>query len=544
MRNKLFSLKSFWVLIICYLLVAFILFPLYNLVAGTKSWSDVATTLVQKQTLKACLNSLLLSFFSVVGSAVIGTYFAYTFHYKKIWLKSVLSVLILLPVAIPPIVGTMSYLFLLRDNGLLMRVLGFTHFNFSGWKAILIIHLYSFYPMFYIFVGNALKTIDNSVVEASYILGSGKTQTFYKIILPQLKVPMLGAGMLTFMASMASFSAPFIFGGSIRFLTTEIYYSKINGDIHLASIYALILTLISLTVLIFFTYYSKQIAAPGKNKGAHKKGQLFVHSKYNFFECILSLLFGCIIILPIISLMGMSLLPENSLMDGGFHHHFSFTNYISLFSNSDFSQTFFNSTQASLVGVLITLVIGLLIGNMIRGKRSIFKSIVEATSSIPYGIPGTVIALFLIVSFNEPTIFSLYTILVGNFWILPIAYSIRNLPIMTQATKAGLHAIDRSIEEASTTLGASSFKTWRSITLPLIFSFVTEGALLVFINSFGEFVATILLYNYNSRTMPIEIYSQMRLFNNSTAAAYGVILFLIVMVIIFVIRSISVKQWR
>ena len=164
-------------------------------------------------------------------------------------------------------------------------------------------------------------------------------------------------------------------------------------------------------------------------------------------------------------------------------------------------------------------------------------------SSIPYGLPGTVIAICLILSFNVPTIFTFNTVLVGTFGILPLAYTIRNLPVMTQAVKAGLHAVDSSAEEASASLGAGSFKTWRSVTLPSIYANITEGALLVFISSFGEFVATVLLYNYSTKTIPIEIYAQMRLFNNGTASAYGVVLFLIVLLVIFLSRRISNKKY-
>ena len=526
---------------ILYLLIAFILYPLYHLLLSSESLGSVWSILLKPQTLKSCFNSFLLSLFTVAGSGVIGTYLAYTFHYKKIWLKRLLSVVVLLPIAIPPIVGTMSYLFLLEDNGIIMKILGLPHFDFSGWKAIVIIHLYSFFPLFYLFVGNALKSLDSSIIEASFLSGATKWQTFYRIVLPQLKVSLLGASMLVFMASMASFSAPFIFGGATRFLTTEIYYAKVNGDYALSATYSILLTFISIIVLFVFNYFNKKIPTATRTKGTIKRTEILLFSRISKIDSVILCFFGLLVLLPLLSLILMSLLPDNSLMANGWPSNFTISNYTNLFSKEDFNGPFINSLLSSVIAVLITIFMGMWIAHIIRGKKNFFKSAIEIMASIPYGIPGTVIGLCLILSFNEPTIFSFNTILVGSFWILPIAYAIRNLPIMTQAAKVGLHAVDVSVEEASQTLGASAFKTWRSITMPLIFSFMVEGALLVFINAFGEFVATVLLYNYNTRTLPIEIFSQIRLFNNGTAAAYGVVLFTIVMVVIFVSRKLSRK---
>ncbi|MBU3714289.1 MAG: iron ABC transporter permease [Ferruginibacter sp.] len=534
------SLKLFVILFSTFFLLGYIIYPLYKLMLMGSDVPGGIHQLVNKSLYGACLNSLTISLLSVIGSGIIGTFFAYTLHFKKIWFKRWMSVLILLPIAIPPMVAVMSYLFLLNDNGLLSRFLGLKELHFTGWKAILTVHLYSFYPLFYLFANNAIRSTDNSIVEASYMLGASKTATFFKVILPQLRPSLIGASILTFMASMASFSAPFIFGGSTRFLTTEIYYAKINGDNSIAAIYALVLSVITLIPLLFFLWYSKKIPSAAKSKGTAKKNSLAAHKKTDILSSALSFLFTLMIMLPVLSIVLISLLPDNFLM--AHEINFSLKNYKALFKQYDLIEPFVNSVLVSLAGVLISLVVGISVGNLIRGKKNIFKSVTELVASIPYGIPGTVIGICLILSFNEPSVFSFSSVLVGNFWILPVAYAIRNLPIITQATKAGLQSIDPSLEEASKTMGASPVKTWRSITFPMISPFIIEAALLVFINAFGEFVATILLYTADTKTMPIEIYAQMRLDNNGMAATYGVVLFLIVLGIVFITRRNTNKR--
>jgi iron(III) transport system permease protein len=236
------------------------------------------------------------------------------------------------------------------------------------------------------------------------------------------------------------------------------------------------------------------------------------------------------------TLLFLSFIPEGSLMRNFFRESFTIDNYIKIFSDSQFFEPFRNSVEMSIIAVLITLLIGISSSFLIAKKNIKGKNFLESILSLPYGIPGTVIALSFILSFNTPTIFTAFTSIVGTFWILPLAYAVRNLPILTQSSIAGFHSIDPSLEEASQTLGASGFRTFYKITIPLIFPSILNGALLVFINSVGEFVSTIMLYSYSTKTISVEIYSQIRMYNTGAAASYGILLFVMVMIIVYVSR--------
>jgi iron(III) transport system permease protein len=536
MTKKYSIAKIILTVAVIFFVAGYIVYPLCQLLIQSFSQKGTYSQLFDKTVYTACFNSILLSVISVAGSTIIGVWLAYVFQYKKFAFKSFFSTMALLPIAIPPMVGVMCFLFLLGENGLLLKILPFT-FKFDGWTAIIALHLYSFYPLFFLFVGAAFKNLDNSTVEASYTLGAGKLKTFYSIILPQLLPSLIGASVLTFMASMASFSAPFIFGGANSFLTTAIYYAKINSDNSYAAVLSILLTVISILFLAFLNWYRNKQPLTGRTKGATKSTISFDNKTNDYGSFGFIVIFCIAIALPIISLFILSLIPEGSLMQPGLNYSYSLDNFKNIFIDNDALQPFYNSVESSVFAILFTLIIGLAVAYILRGKKNIFKSLVEIIISLPYGIPGTVIAICLILSFNSPNLFSFDTILVGTFWILPVAYAIRNIPILSQAITAGLHSIDPSIEEASATLGATNFKTWRSITLPLIYPSILQGSLLVFINSFGEFVATILLYNYSTKTISVEVYSQLRLYNDGVAAAYGVIIFLIILCIVFLSRK-------
>lgn len=522
---------------VLFFVVGYLVYPLFQLVSASFAENDVYTQLLSSNILRSGFNSVLLSTITIVGCAIIGVYFAYIFQYTHFRFKSFFSTLILLPISIPPMVGVMAFLFLLGENGLLSKVLPPESFSFDGWKAIIFIHLYSFYPLFFLFADTGFKNLDNHVIEAAYTLGASKWKTFYSIMLPQIIPSIIGASLLVFMASMASFSAPFIFGGSDRFLTTEIYYAKVNGDYALSAALSVLLTSISVAFLFLSRWYRNRQPLQGKIKGTGKKYVSFDKEKTNYFSLFSVILFAVFLFLPILALFTLALLPEHALMQSSLSYDFSIDNFRQLLSEEDFLLPFFNSLKSSLVAIVFTTTIAMSAAYLLRDKKNIFTSALEVIISLPYSIPGTVIAICLIISYNVANPFAFNQVLVGTFWILPIAYTIRNLPVLTQSLIAGLRGIDTSVEEAAATLGAGKIKIFSAITFPLLVPSLIQGALLVFINAFGEFVATILLYGVETKTISVEIYSQLRLDNNGLAASYGVILFLGVLFVVFLSRK-------
>ncbi|MBV6478829.1 MAG: hypothetical protein HGGPFJEG_01586 [Ignavibacteria bacterium] len=550
MKKKKFDASEYFLLfIVLFFSIGYILFPLYTLVSsalndgnGNFGFSNFLNAFT-KTTFQAAINSILLSLITVALSGITGLVFAYILHFQRIRTKSFFSSLLMIPLATPPLIGVVSFLFLLNEKGLLANLLElvFKHnelsFKFDGWSAIVIVHVYSFFPLFYLFTSSALKRIDSNLIDASYSLGASKTLTFFKVILPLLIPSVVGASLITFMASMASFSAPFIFGGSERFLTTEIYFAKINGDNSLASSIAVLLTIISIIFFILLRRYRTGKLFDIRHKGVPRTDFSSHRSQTSISGTIIISLFSLMLILPVFTLLYLSFIPEGSLMRNFLSESFTPENYLKIFSEPQFFEPFYNSLMMSLIAVLITLIAGISSAYLIAKVNTKFKSIIENIVSIPYGIPGTVIALSLILSFNKPVLFGAFTPLVGTFIIIPLAYSIRNIPILMQSSMSGFYSLDPSLEEASFSLGAGKMTTFGKVIFPLIFPSVLNGALLVFINSAGEFVSTILLYSYSTKTISVEIYSQIRMYNTGAAAAYGMLLFAVVMAVVYVSRK-------
>ena len=143
---------------------------------------------------------------------------------------------------------------------------------------------------------------------------------------------------------------------------------------------------------------------------------------------------------------------------------------------------------------------------------------------VPWALPGTVVAISIAEAYGEPSLLLGSFILVGTFWILPVIYFLRFMPLVVRALQASMEQIDPALAEAAGSLGAGWWPRFWRVTLPLVGPGAIAGTLLAFVIALGEYVASVLVFVPANRPISIAIASEMRDFNLGSAAAYGVIL--------------------
>jgi iron(III) transport system permease protein len=158
---------------------------------------------------------------------------------------------------------------------------------------------------------------------------------------------------------------------------------------------------------------------------------------------------------------------------------------------------------------------------------------------VPWALPGTVVAVNLIAAFSEPNVFSFNQVLIGTFWILPLAYFVRHLPLIFRSTSAALMQMDESVEEAARSLGANWWYTFRRVVVPMAFSGILAGTLLALVQGIGEFVASILIYSTSTMPLSVAIFQKMYAFQFGTACAYGVLQIILIITVLFISQKIT-----
>jgi iron(III) transport system permease protein len=229
-------------------------------VHGPSGWTlgFVRLFLARPTEWQALWGSLWISVVSVLLAGAIGIPLAFLFARYDLPGGRILGGLVALPAVLPPLVGVLAFLFLYGETGfvslLVQRVFGLTDppWRLQGAGAILLVHAYSMYVYFYLFVRAALQSFDGSLLEAAASLGAGRWRTLRLVVLPQLRPALGGAALLTFMTSLASFSAPYIFGGGFRVMPTQIVATRLNGDDRLAMVETMSLALLALAALWLF----------------------------------------------------------------------------------------------------------------------------------------------------------------------------------------------------------------------------------------------------------------------------------------------------
>lgn len=477
---------------------------------------------------EALKNSLMISGLTVLLSAAIGVPLAFLFHRYEFRGRRVLRAIASAPVLLPPLVGVISFLFLYGESGVISRglqvLLGLDQPwpRLRGLSAILFVHAYSMYVYFFMFASAGLERFDAAMEEAAETLGASPFTKLTRVTLPMLVPSLIGAALVTFMSSMASFSAPYIFGGGIRVLSVEIYNAKLNGNIPMALVETVLLATSSLAVLAILRWYEGRHKYSSVGKGVAGR-RTVITSK---FAKVAAALTGSVVVLflllPHLMVLLMSFVKDGTWTTELLPPSYTVENYVRLFNDPQFFEPVRNSLWMSGAATGANLIWGLMATFWLRRQTHRVRRFSDALIILPWALPGTVVALAMVESFPQ--------VLAGTVAMLPIVYFIRNLPLVVRAIDASFAQIDPSVEEAAASLGATPAYTIRRVVLPLVMPGAIAGSLLAFITALGEFVSSIIVYVYSNRPISIEILSQLRQFNFGTASAYGVLLIILIAV--------------
>ena len=490
---------------------------------------------------EALSTSLIISVLSVAGAVLVGLPLAFLLTRVEFRGRRTLGVVATLPAALPPLVGVVAFLFLFGESGVLARgvqaLFRMDHapWSLSGVWAIVFVHAYTMYVYVYLFVAAGLERLDVSLGEAASGLGASGRFRLRRVTLPLLTPALAGSMLLVFMSSLGSFSAPYIFGGGLRVLSTQIVASKLNGAMGMAYVETTVLALSAVAALLLLRWLERRRNYTLSGKG----GAARVAVRAGWLRTLAPLLAGVavlILILPHLMVLLVSFARDGSWTTQALPPEYTLDNFRRLAQDSQLWRPIRNSvimaTLATVANVVVCFVAAyLLVLRRFRGRR-----LLELLVALPWAIPATAIAIGLAATFNRNDPLSARVLLVGTFWILPLAYFIRGVPLVATAVEGSLRQMDPSLEDAARGLGASWPRTMWRVILPAARPGLVAGALLAGVTAVGEFVASVVLYTHANRPISIEILAQLRSLSFGTAAAYSVLLIVLVLIITAVAR--------
>jgi iron(III) transport system permease protein len=506
---------------------------------GLGHWREFGASPADRE---ALWTTLVISVASVFASLAIGVPLAFLLGRFEFPGRRLLRAVATLPAALPPLVGVIAFLFLYGESGLVTRVvqraLGMAEapWRLKGVGAIVFVHAYTMYVYVFLFVSAGLERFDATLDEAASGLGANTWQRLRRVTLPLLMPAVAGSALLVFMNALGSFSAPYVFGGGLRVLSTQILASKTNGAMGLAYVETTVLALSAVAGLVLFRWLDRKRKYTLAGKGGRSR-KTIRSRRVQMLTTVGAAVIVVALVLPHLMVILVSFARDGAWTTQVLPPEYTLENYRRLFSEAELWKPITNSVSMALIATAANLVVCFIAGYLIVLRKFGGRGLLELLVALPWAIPATAIALGLAATFNRNDLLTGRVLLVGTFWILPLAYFIRDIPLVASAVESSLRQMDASLEDAARGLGASWMMTMRRVILPAARPGLVAGGLLAAVTAVGEFVASVVLYTHSNRPISMEILAQLRALAFGTSAAYSVLLIFLVLLMTLAARS-------
>jgi iron(III) transport system permease protein len=529
-------------------LIGLVLSPLLGLFEASVAGDGLARYLAlatSESARDAMAKSVELSLWTVVAAAAVGIPLAFLTRGLGVYGR-LLRGLAFAPLLLTPVLGVLGFYFLCGKDGALDRLVPFYAWEFRGFGAVLVVHAFTLFPFFFAFTTAALDRLDPALYDAARTLGAAPFKAGLRVVLPALLPSLLGAAALTFMSSMASFTAPYVFGRGFRTATVAIVVAR-QDDAALAAALAVVLLVVSLLSLLPLAFLSK---TTGGGKGVAAASDRAPSGTGFFLRSVAATLLCAAAFAPLLTVLLVSLKERGRLGAEGLFESLTLAHYRVVVDGAldpraigpaaDFAASVGRSLLYAAIATAAGLLFSIPLTLVSRGAPRALRAAYLLVAALPFAVPGTVLAVAMIESFAEKGPFGLFPGIVGGVVALPLAYFVRNLPLHVRANEAAIERLPLGIEDAARTLGLGPFRTALRVVVPAILPGATAGALLAFVSAAGEFVASFLLFTVFTKPASVAVYEAFGGAEFGVAAAAGTLLALATALGALALRGLSI----
>lgn len=484
---------------------------------------DVVTRLLQ--TCGYC--PLVTIFGSLLGVGV-----AFSLHYTNLWGKKFFSLLVIVPLSMPPFLGALAFKNLLGDFGMVTRALeaiGVSH-PFAGQSPLSagLVQSFLFFPFVTLTTLAALERFDESLPEAGRVSGASKAYAFLTVTLPALVPGILAGSFLIFVRSFGDFATlKLLMPISYRMIVIEAYKdmtgSNYWGGAAMLSILMIAVILVLLSLQKYVVEGGSFQTVTGKSQSKPESEQVRIwrdHVGLGFCCTVFSVPLAFLASTFLVSIAkgwGAEIAPTKFTLNRYLHIiQNSFTQYDSPLVNS------FSLTLPALIGcVAMSFGVAFLISR--GGGR--WGQVLDFVTVLPFVIPGVAFAVALIGVFNGPPLDLHFKALLVVF-----AYIVTRAPYGVRTVLASFQQIGTSMEEGSRTLGGGEVLTLSRVTVPLVLPGILAGSVMIFISAMQDVAITLMVAPPDWYPTSVHVFREIEMGRIYNASAYGIVLFLLILV--------------
>jgi iron(III) transport system permease protein len=445
-------------------------------------------------------NSLVYAAGTAVLTFLIGGFVAWAVERTDAPGGALFHNLALLSFAIPGLLMAMAWIFVLSPNigwmnTLLKSAFGLTSapFNIYSMGGMIWALSSHYFPLAYLALGPALRTLDVRMEEAGLMSGGRYWQVLPKITLPLLRPAILAGLLLLFIMGLSSYEVPRVIGRPARI---DVFTTQIQGatttappEFGVASALSLALLAVCLIAVYFYRRATRNAEAFATITGKGYRPTRIELGRWRWPVSIaICVVFLLALGLPLLTLTWQSFFRNLSQPFMGSPPPATLENYRYILRYPIFLGAVRTSVVVSAMAATVVVGLTLVMAWMARRSASRFAWLLDALASAPIAIPSVIVGASIL--------FTYLVIPIGVYdtiWILLIAYVTLSLPYGMRFASSGITQIHRELEEAAATSGAATGQIITRVILPLILPFLLAAWIYVFVLSVRELGASIFL---------------------------------------------------
>ncbi|HEY7644119.1 MAG TPA: iron ABC transporter permease [Hyphomicrobiales bacterium] len=488
-------------------------------------------------------NSLFLATMIGVLSTALGLAFALLAVRTRFPFPRLFRLISILPVITPPFVIGLALILLFGRAGLVTTFLSdWLSIPRSRWiyglPGLTIAQLLAFTPISFLVLTGVLQAVGPSLEEASQTLRAGRWRTFRSVTWPLIRPGLANAFLIAFIESLADFGNPVMIGGNFRVLSTSIYFAVVGAahDEGRAAVLGLVLLAFCLGAFLLqrlWTGERSYVSVSGKGDGGRPADLPLPLTRFCYA-----------VVLP---WMALTAAVYSIILVGGFVKNLGADNSFTLehlrtafaigqsehgwFLAGSAWNSLITTLEVAALSMIPTAALGILTAYLLDRQRFFGRAAFEFMTMMSFAIPGTVIGVSYILAFNTPPIE-----LTGTATIMVIAFVFRNMPVGIRAGIANLQQIDRSLDEASLTLGARTPGTLRRVILPLLRPAIVTAMVYAFVRAMTSVSAVIFLVSGEYNLATVYIVGRAEFGEYGLAIVYSAVLIVIITLVLTLIQ--------
>ncbi len=517
-----------------------IIYPLYQVfwrsfyVAGVPSLGNYSAVFLRPANYSALWNTIWVSVIATLLSTLIGTLAAFLVQRTDIPHKKLLSILLVLPFAIPPLFSAIGWVQLVGPVGLFSQWWQALFGTMVPWKiysagGIIFVLAVTNYPFVFITVSAALMKMDSSLEEAARTAGVGSARIMRDITLPLVRPAILGGSLLAFVSSIDNFGIPAVLGMRAQFyvLTTRIYEALTIPNMPLATAMSVLLILMALVSLVLFRRLEGKEGQYAVISGKSVKPNIIrLGTARPWILCCVYMVVIVIVVMPVFALVLSSVLrfwgADLTFANLTWNH------YVAVLNQDGARRGIVNSLILAPSAATIIVVVAAMLAYMNVKAKQRGSGFLDGVATLPFALPGSVIGVSMILAWSNP---AFGPTLYGTIWLLLLGYIMRYMAFGLQSTRSTLQQIHNSLEEAAWTSGAGRIRSLKDIVLPLLRPGMLAGWVLIFISAFNELTVSVLIWASGAETIGVWIFLMQDSGFTGRAAALAVLTLPVILIL-------------